>query len=193
MSATMVIQGGRVQLEQSDMRLAVNMATMAKPGFPRAAMGETQQEITKPRCEFRADKKRGVEVHGHQTVKAAIERHQAMVYNNQIHCCLPCQNGTAKNPQTRWRCKGTAAHPPKPAAPLHGRPPPTGMPHAPPGDSDGQQSNETDAIPPLCVYTQSLCPNTAFFNHNAYDKDSKHDCDFNPDLRSTLSAMWKYR
>jgi hypothetical protein len=30
MSATMARQGGRVQLEQSDMRLALNMAKMAK-------------------------------------------------------------------------------------------------------------------------------------------------------------------
>jgi hypothetical protein len=33
MSATMARQGGRVQLEQSDMRLALNMAKMAKEGF----------------------------------------------------------------------------------------------------------------------------------------------------------------
>jgi len=33
MSATMVRQGGCAQLEQSDMRLAFNMAKMAKGGF----------------------------------------------------------------------------------------------------------------------------------------------------------------
>jgi len=33
MSATMARQGGRVQLEQSDLRLALNMAKMAKEGF----------------------------------------------------------------------------------------------------------------------------------------------------------------
>jgi len=33
MSATMARQGGRVQLEQSDMHLALNMAKMAKEGF----------------------------------------------------------------------------------------------------------------------------------------------------------------
>jgi len=42
MSATMVRQGGRVQLEQSDMRLALNMAKMVKGGFSRAAIDETQ-------------------------------------------------------------------------------------------------------------------------------------------------------
>jgi len=38
----MARQGGRVQLEQSDMRLALNMAKMAKGGFSRATVEETQ-------------------------------------------------------------------------------------------------------------------------------------------------------
>ena len=38
MSATMARQGGRVQLEQSDMCLALNMTKMAKEGFLRAAI-----------------------------------------------------------------------------------------------------------------------------------------------------------
>ena len=42
MSATMARQGGRVQLEQSDKRLALNVAKMAKEGFSRAAIEETQ-------------------------------------------------------------------------------------------------------------------------------------------------------
>jgi hypothetical protein len=41
MSATMARQGGRVQLEQSDMRLSLNMAKMAKEGFFRATIDET--------------------------------------------------------------------------------------------------------------------------------------------------------
>ena len=36
MSATMARQGGRVQLEQSDMCLALSVANMAKEGFLRA-------------------------------------------------------------------------------------------------------------------------------------------------------------
>jgi len=42
MSATMAKQGGRVQLELSDMRLALNMAKMAKQGFSREAIEETK-------------------------------------------------------------------------------------------------------------------------------------------------------
>jgi len=45
MSATMARQGGWVQLEQSDMRLALNLAKMAKDGFSRAIIEETQQLI----------------------------------------------------------------------------------------------------------------------------------------------------
>ena len=108
----MARQGGRVQLEQSDMRLALNMAKMAKGGFSRAAVEETQYLIKKPRAEVREEKKRGVEFPGHNKVKAAIARHPAMLRQNQMPGCLPCQNGTAKNPQTRWRRKGTGAPPP---------------------------------------------------------------------------------
>jgi len=57
MSATMVRQGGRVQLELSDMRLALNMAKMAKGGFSRTTIEETQQLIKKPRTEVREEKK----------------------------------------------------------------------------------------------------------------------------------------
>jgi hypothetical protein len=42
MPATMARQGGQVQLKQSDMHLALNMAKMAKGGFSRAAIEETQ-------------------------------------------------------------------------------------------------------------------------------------------------------
>jgi len=101
MSATMARQGGRVQLEQSDMRLALNMAKMAKGGFSRAAIEETQQLIKKPCAEVREGKKRGVRFPGHNKVKVAIERHPAMVRENQKDGCLPCQNGIAKNPETR--------------------------------------------------------------------------------------------
>jgi hypothetical protein len=52
----MARQGGRVQLEQSDMRLALNMAKMAKGGFSRAAIEETQQLIQIPRAEVREER-----------------------------------------------------------------------------------------------------------------------------------------
>jgi hypothetical protein len=101
MSATMARQGGRVQLEQSDMRLALNMAKMAKEGFSRPAIEDTKYLIKKPCAEVREEKTLGVEFPGHKKVKAAIQRHPAMLRHNQTSSCLPCQSGTATNPQTR--------------------------------------------------------------------------------------------
>jgi len=48
MFATMARPGGRVQLEQSDMRLALNMAKIAKVGFSGTTIEETQFVIKKP-------------------------------------------------------------------------------------------------------------------------------------------------
>jgi len=112
MSATMARQRGQVQLEQSDMRLALNMAKISKEGFSRAAIDETKYLVKKPHAEVREEKMRGVEIAGHKQVKAAIQRHPARLRQNQTSGCLPCENGTAKNPQTRWRRKETGAPPP---------------------------------------------------------------------------------
>jgi hypothetical protein len=60
MSATMARQRDGVQLEQSEMRLALKIAKMATCGFSRAAVEETQYLIIKPRAEVREEKKRGV-------------------------------------------------------------------------------------------------------------------------------------
>jgi len=48
MPATMASQGGQVQLEQSDKRLALNMAKLAKEGFSQAAIDKTKYLIQKP-------------------------------------------------------------------------------------------------------------------------------------------------
>jgi hypothetical protein len=45
MAATIATQGGRVLLEHSDMRLASNMAKMAKEGCLRAAIEEMEYLI----------------------------------------------------------------------------------------------------------------------------------------------------
>jgi hypothetical protein len=129
MSATIARQGGHVQLEQSNVHLALNMAKMAKGGLLRSAIKETQQRIKKPRFKVREEMCGGV-IPWHNQVKAAIERHPAMVYKNLTDSCLPYQHGTAKNPQTRWRHKGPGTPPPEPVAPPPRRPP------APPGYTD---------------------------------------------------------
>jgi len=100
MSATMARQGGWVQLEQSDMQLALNLAKIANGGLSPTTMVETQFLVLKSRAKVREEKKRGVVFSGHKEVKAAIERHQAMLCQNQTAGFLPCRNGTIKNPQT---------------------------------------------------------------------------------------------
>jgi len=192
MFATMARQGGRALLEQSNMCLALNMAKMAKEGFSRATIEEMQWLIWKPHAEVREEKKRGVVFFRHNKVKAAIDRHPAMIHQNQTDSCLPCQNGTAKNPQAPWRCKGTGTPPAEPAAPPPGTPPPPATPPAPPGDTDGNESYRIAGMPSSCVYKQCPHSNTEFFNHNPYAKDYKHDKDCIPGLLSILPAVWKY-
>ena len=51
MSATMARQEGRVQLEESDMRLALNIAKMAKEGCLRAAIEKMKCLIKESRAE----------------------------------------------------------------------------------------------------------------------------------------------
>jgi len=139
----MARQGGRVQLEQSDIRLALNLAKMAKGGFLRPAMEDTQHVIKIPRTDVREEMKRGVEFPGHRKVKDAIERHPAMVYENLTDGCLACHNGTAQNARTRWRCKGTCAPPQvrrkQPTPEL--TPTPHQTPPAPSGNNNRTQSS----------------------------------------------------
>jgi len=52
MSATMAWRGGQVQLEQSDMRLALSMAKITKEGFSRATIEETNILIQTPHAEL---------------------------------------------------------------------------------------------------------------------------------------------
>jgi len=176
MSATMARQGGRVQLEQSDKHLALNMAKRAKERFSRAAIEKTQEVIKKPRAKVGEEKKRGGVFPGHNKVKAAIERHLANVRENQTDGWLPCQNGTAKNPQTRWRRIGTGASAPPPVPPRPGAPP------APPDDSERTQSSETEGVPPGYVYIHTPLRSARFINLDPYANDYMRNNDFNPDL-----------
>jgi hypothetical protein len=174
-------QAGRVQLEQSDMRLVLNRAKMAKEGFSRAAIEEKKYFILKTRAEVREEKKRGVEFSGHKQVKAAIQRHPAMLRHNQTSGCLPCQNSTSKNPQTRWRWKGTRAHPParsrqRTAEPT---PPPSGMPTTPTNNTAGAELSEIDNFPAAYTYSHTALPRAECFGD---DEDTEHNTDFYPDM-----------
>jgi len=181
MAATMARQGGWVQLEQYDMRLAFNMAKTAKDGFLCAAIEETKYLIEKPRTKVREEKKRGDEFPGHKKVKAAIQRHPAMLRQNQTSSCLPCQNGTAKTLPTDWRCKGTGA--PAPArrrepTPVLTTPAPC-TPAAPTGDNSGAQLSEIVNLPAGYTHPHTALPCAEFFDE---DEDTQQDTDFGPDM-----------
>jgi len=184
MSATMARQGGRVQLEQSDMRLALNMAKMAKDGFSRTAIEKMKYLIKKQRVKVQEEKKRDVEFPGHNKVEAAIQRHPAMLRHNQTSGFLLCQNGTAKNPQTRWSHKGTGT---PPAARLRLRTPeptpdPAGTGRAPPAatvNTSGVQRFEIVNLPARYPYSYTAPPSAEFFED---DEDIEHDTNFDPDM-----------
>jgi len=186
MSATMARQGDQVQLEQSDMRLGLNMAKMAKQGFSHAAREEMQHLLKKPRTEVREVKPQGVVYPGHRKVEAGMDRRPAMVRESQTDSCLPCQNGKAKNPQTCWKGKGKGAPLPEAATP------PPGTPPAQAGDNDVAQSSQIDGVPPWYVNIYTPLPQAQFFNVDAYAKDHKRDKYVIPDLltRDGTSTGW---
>jgi len=190
MSATMARQGGRVQLEQSDMRLALTMANMANGGFSRAAIEEMQHLMKKPHAEAPEEKKRGIEFPGIEMVNTATARYPAILCQNQTDGCLPCQNGTAKNPQTRWRRNGTDSSPPdqcrlptpQPTTPLPRVPSPTRTPPTSPGNNAGAQHSQMVNLLAVYRYWNSSLPRAECFALDAYAQDSQHDINFNPDM-----------
>jgi len=114
-------------------------------------------------------------------VKAAIQRHPAMLRHNQTSGCLPCQNGTAKNPQTCWKHKGTGA--PSPARcrvrTPEPTPPPPSTPPAPTGNTSGARPSEIVNLPAGYTYSHTAHPWAEFSED---DQDTKHDTDFDPDM-----------
>jgi len=138
----------------------------------------------KPRTKVQEERKWGVEFPGQRIVYAEIQRHPAMVRENQIDSHFPLYNATAKSTQTWWRHKGTGAPPPdgrrqrttEVKSPLPGTPP------VPPSLTEGSQGSQIEGAPTRYVYIHTPLPNTQFFNLNAYVKDSKHNKDIISDL-----------
>jgi hypothetical protein len=81
------------------MHPALNMANMTKEGFSHMTIEETKYLFKTPCIEDRAKKMQGVEFPAHKKVMAAIDRHPAMICQNHMAGCLPCQNETVKNLQ----------------------------------------------------------------------------------------------
>jgi hypothetical protein len=182
MSATMARPGAQVQLEQSDIHLALNLVKMVKERFSHTAIEETKYLIKKPRTEVQEVKKGIVEFPGNKHVKATIQRHPSMLCYNQTSGCLPCQNGTEMNPQKRCRPQGTGAPPPgRPreqiAEPTP--PPPPSMPSAPTGNTSQAQPSEILNSPAGYTYSQTAISSVEIIED---DEDTKHDTDIDPDL-----------
>jgi hypothetical protein len=177
----MARQGGRVQLELSDMRLVLNIAKMAKEGFSHAAIEERKYLMMNPHAEVREKTKRGVEFPGHKKVKAAIQREPAMLCQNQTSGCLPFQYDTAKYLRIFWRRNGTGAPPPirrreptpEPSPPLPGTPPATT------GNTCKVQPSEIVNLPAGYSYFHRALPSGEFFGD---DEDAEHDTNFDPDM-----------
>jgi len=190
MSATIARQGGLVQLELSNMRLAWNMAKMAKGGFSRTAIGETQYVINISCTHVWEDKNRGVEVAWHRKVMAVIERHPAMVLENQAAGYHSCQDGTPENPLTHWRHEWRGAPPldwpRQPTPQLTPSQPRT--PRTPSCDKERAQGSQIECVPPGYMYIHTPPPNAQFFNLDAYAKDSKCDKDVIPDLQTNAGT-----
>jgi hypothetical protein len=66
MSATMTRQGGQVQMEQSNMCPALNMAKMAKECGSHTAIEVTKYQIRKPRAWVQEWRKRRAACPGHK-------------------------------------------------------------------------------------------------------------------------------
>jgi len=184
MSATMARQGRWVPLEQSDMRLALNMAKLAKGWFSLSAMEKMQYGMKSPRTKVRGEKKQGVAIPWHGMVKAAIERRPAMRRQNHTDACHPVATGTGMKPQTHRRPKGMDAPTPDRLRQLtlDLMPHEHGMPPAPPGDNEGTQRFHIDNLPPGYVYSHTSLPRVQFSTLDAYAQDIQHDTDCNPDM-----------
>ena len=127
-----------------------------------------------------------MEFPGHNKVKAAIQRHLAMLRQNQTSGCLRWQNGTAKIPQTCWIRKGTGAPPPSRRRVRTPEPslPPPGTAPAPPAttsNTSGAQSSGIINLPVGYTYSPTSHPCADFFED---DEDTEHDTDFDPDMLS---------
>jgi len=145
MSATMARQGGQVQLEQSNMCLAFNMAKMVKEGCSHASIEETKNLMMNPRAEVHEARKQWAEFPGTREMNAAIERHPALVLDNLTDGYHPRRNCTQHTPRTCSGHRGTCAPPPEP---MPSPPEKPSVRPAPPGEIVGAQSSEIRGEPP---------------------------------------------
>jgi len=153
-------------------------------GFSCATIEEMQYLIKKPRAEVSEEKKRGVEFPGHGKMKPMMERHQAMIRQNHMDCCLPSQHHKARNPQTCWRRSGLGAPPPvrrrDPTPDV--TPSLSRMPPVPPGPIQGTQWSKTIDLPAADADSRVSLLKTQPVNLDALAEHSIPDEDSDPEL-----------
>jgi hypothetical protein len=114
-----------------------------------------------------------------------------IVGENHMDGRLPSQQGTANNPQTRWRPNQRGAPVPdqhrQPISDLTPSPPRT--PPWPPGDDKGAQFSQINCVPARSAYLHPALPNAQHFNLDAYAKDSNHNTDFNSHLLTDQETL----
>jgi len=82
MSASMARQAGWVKYKQSDMRLVLNTATIAKAELSCTTRETKHNLIIKPNPEVQEKEKQGAEFPGYRQLKDAVEKHSAMAHEN---------------------------------------------------------------------------------------------------------------
>jgi len=192
MSARTARQVGRVQLEQSDMRLATNMAKMCKCQFSHTTIHETQYRIKNPDAEVREQMEWCIELPGYQQFNAVIARHQAIVCQNLIAGCPPCENGTEKNLETCWPQKRTGVplptqcRQPTPEPPPEPLPEPTPLlPGTPPtmtSHTSGNSLSKTVNMPGRYSFLHTSLPSSKSVTLDVSAQDRQSDAEFDPEM-----------
>jgi len=193
MSATMARQGGRVQLEQSDRCLALNMVEMAKGEFSHSAAEAMYFLIKKPPAEPREDKRR--EEKRREEPGCSLSWQWKDECSNRVtpgyalskpHCQMPFIAPMALewNRRHEWHAKGTSAPPPNGYRHMTPEPMPQlpKMPHSPTGKISGQQYTQIVNVPARYVYSHTSHFCAALFTFDAAAQDRQHDTDFDPDM-----------
>ena len=179
MSATVASQGGRVQLEQSDLHLAGKMAKMDIAGVLQTAIEVTQYLNIKLLPQVQQHQTHRAVFSGHETVKTAIERHPTMLCQNHTNRCLPCYNGTAVNALTHWSSNGMCV----PPQDQDSQPAPESTPSLPTmPPTPLHQASQTNHLQPGYLNLHTSLPSAPFFNLVSCAWDSQHDISYNPDM-----------
>jgi hypothetical protein len=82
---------GSAQLEEPNMCRPLNIAKIPNGIFSRYTTEQTQYQLNKLLAEVGEANTRGVGFLGHNQVKAALERHPAMICQKQSDNCLQCK------------------------------------------------------------------------------------------------------